>query len=362
MQSTRTRRDARRRQDIARVVGGSPGHPLLAIQRSAGNRAVSTLVRLQRDGVPSPDGRAAPRLPGSLLPGPEFFAPKPIPQKVRTAVEDWLDLHKFGILLQKDAGSISMPEVIARMREEVAGAGGIEVYQLEQLARQRLGHAAPPPTRGRQTPGGQASELAARLKNILGKKVEVGNDAANLVISVSGAVGKLRAGGIEATAEAGAGGVGGKVKIGRGTVSVAPDEVGLKTTIPLGGSDGVFAAKLAKDGDTWSKWSASFSFPVVGRSIVDARPATDAIGASVRKAEAAIRDIAGHLQEGGMPTDAFVLERIGQVTPAISKVGGAVKTQDPGVSVRIGASGGPRDVGSHRVQEATVGVSVVVAF
>jgi hypothetical protein len=63
-----------------------------------------------------------------------------------------------------------------------------------------------------------------------------------------------------------------------------------------------------------------------------------------------------------MPTDEFVRERIGQITPAISKVGGAVKAQDPGVSVRIGASGGPRDVGGQRVQEATFGVSVVVAF
>lgn len=286
-----------------------------------------------------------------------------MPPRVRTAIESWLDSHKLGISMQKDAGSISMPEVVAQIREEVAGAAAVEPFQIESLARQRLGHAAPPGTRGRPTPLGQTSELTARLKNLLGQKVEVGTDAANLVISVSGAVGKVAVGDVEASAEAGTGGIAGQVRVGPGTVTASPDAFALKTSIPMGGGTGVFAAKLAKDGDAWSKWSASFSFPVVGRTIVDARPAVTAIGSSVRQAEQALRDIAGHLGGGGGPADSYVRERIGQITPAISNVGSAVTKQEgPSVTVRVGASGGPTQVGGQSVQEATVGVSVVIAF
>ncbi len=300
----------------------------------------------------------------SLLPGPEFFAPRPIPADVRQRIEDWLDSRRIGISIQTDAGTISMPEVVARIRDEVPGAADVEVFQVEQLARQRLGHAAPPQTRGRQTPSGQTSELVARLKNLLGAKVEVGTDAANLVVSITGVVGRLRAPGVEATAEAGAGGVEGRVSVGgRATVTATPDSFGLRTTFPMGRTNGVFAARLSRSGDTWSRWSTSFSFPIVGRTLVDARPAVDAIGSSVRAAEQAIRDIAAHLHGGGSPTDDVVRERIGQITPAISNVGKAVEEQPgPSVTLRVQAGGGPREIGGRQVQEATAGVSLVIVF
>lgn len=330
------------------------------LQRTAGNGAVNSLLAVQRD-----DDFASPPtplpMPGSLV--PRYVPPAPIAGRVRERIVAWLDSRKTGISLQVQDGTVSMPELVAQIREQVAGAAAAEVVQIESLIRQRLGRFTPPRTRGRQTPGGQTSELAARLKNALGKQVEVGTNAANLVISVSGAVGKLKAGDVEASAEAGTGGVGGKVKVGGGTVTASPDSFGLKASIPVGSGNGTFAAKLSKSGDAWSKWSASFSLPIVGRSTIDARPVADAIGDSVRKAEQATRDIAGHLHRGGMPTDPYVRERIGKVTPAIGKVGSAVKAQEgPNVSVRVGAGGGPKEVGGQTVQEAHVGVSLVIAF
>lgn len=330
------------------------------LQRTAGNTAVLSLLAVQRD-----DDYASPPapvpMPGSLV--PRYVPPAPIAGRVRERIVAWLDSRKTGISMQVQAGTVSMPELVAQIREQVAGAAAAEVVQIESLIRQRLGRFTPPRTRGRQTPPGQASELAARLKNLLGKEVEVGTDAANLVISVSGAVGRVRVGDVEASAEAGTGGVGGKVRIGRGTVTASPDAFGLKASIPMGSGSGTFAAKLSKSGATWSKWSASFSLPIVGRSTIAPRPAADAIGDSVRKAEQAIRDIAGHLHRGGIPTDGYVRERIGKVTPAIGKVGSAIETQEgPNVSASIGAGGGPKEVGGQTVQEAHVGVSLVIAF
>lgn len=361
------------RRRSARRVGTSPparrspdsaasDHRLLDVQRSAGNAAVGELVRINREPPGALD--LSPRGKRSLVPRAEMLQPDPVPSRVRDAITAWLESHKMGITMQVDSGTISMPEVIASIRDEVAGAKAVEPWQVTQIVRGVLGRYAPPDTRGTQTPMGQQSELAARLGNVLGTKVEVGNEAANLVVKVSGALATVKAGGVEARAEAGAGGVKGTVDIGgRVKATATPSSVGFSAPIPMGSAQGKFAAKLSKSGDSWSKWSASFSFPVVGDKPIDARPAVNALESSVREAEAAISDIAGHLAGGGAPADDFVRERIAKISPAIKNVGAAVKERKgPNVTVKIGGSGGPKEVGGQRVQESTVGVSVVIEF
>ncbi|MBW3578939.1 MAG: hypothetical protein KY462_14600 [Actinobacteria bacterium] len=335
------------------------------LHQQVGNVAFGQLLRLQRDDQPGGGGPVSLRMrpPPSLLPGPGLLLPRPVPDDVRAGIEAWLDRRRIGISMQVDAGTISLPELVAQIREEVTGAARVEVFQIEDLVRRRLGAYTPPPQRGRQTPAGQASELAARLRNILGMQVRVGSDAANLVVSISGAVATARAGGVEARAEAGPGGVSGTLGTGRVTATASPDSFGLRATIPLAGAEGVFAARLARDGDTWSRWSVSLSFPVVGRRPIDARPAAEAIASSVTAAEGAIRDIAAHLHGGGSPTDSYVRERAGRISPAISRVSSAVQRRDgPNVTVRLGAEGGPSQVAGERVQAATAGVSLVIEF
>lgn len=338
----------------------------VALHQQVGNAAFGRLLRVQRDD-PSGGGPVSLRMRpplDPLRPDLRLLAPRPVPDDVRVGIGSWLDRHRTGITLEVDAGTISMPEVVARIRDEVPGAAQAEAWQVEVLVGGRLGAYAPPPQRGRQTPAGQASELAARLRNLLGLQVRVGSDAANLVVSVSGAVATARAGGVEARAEAGPGGVSGALGIGgRVTATASPDSFGLRTTIPLAGAEGVFAARLARDGDTWSRWSVSLSFPVVGRRPIDARPAADAIASSVTAAEGAIRDIAAHLHGGGSPTDGYVREQAGRISPAISQVGSAVeRRQGPNVTVRLGAEGGPTEVAGGRVQAVTAGVSLVIEF
>lgn len=340
----------------------SPEAGALHLQRLAGNRAAASVAAVNRDASQALD--LSPRKAASLRMRPELLLPDPIPAKVRAQILSWLESHKLDITIRVDEGAISMPEVIADVREAVAGAADVEPFQVKQLVDEVMGRYAPPATRGKQTQRGQESELAARLANVLGRKVQVGGDSGRLVLSLSGVVAGAKAAGVGVGAEAGTGGIKGTVDIkGRVKATATPSSFALKTSIPMGSATGVFAAKLSKSEGSWSKWSASFSFPVVGNKPVDARPAVDAIRSSVVEAEAAIRDIAAHLHRGGSPTDDYVLKRIGKISPAIKNVGAAVKKpKGPNVTLKVGAGGGPRKVGGQAVQESTIGVSVVVVF
>jgi hypothetical protein len=329
--------------------------PLLRLQATAGNAAVARAVRAGR--LTAPGGAALARDLAPLVPA---ITPQPMAASIAMRVSAYLETMRLSIKLRKEAGTISMPELVNDVRQNVPEALQATPYQIEVVISETLGGDTPPASRATQSADGRSAQLEASILNHLPKppkELKLYAGPGSLSFSMSGVEAAVKAGPVTATATQDGATV--KVKEGdatvTGTASFQGDAFGLKAAI--GGAS--FDASVHKDSATkqWSKWQASVKIPIAGGETVEERPPAEEITASVMKAQAAIADVIAHLQAGGSPTDDFVKQKMGDIKPAISKVSSAVEQRKgPRASVKLSVGTGDPKLGSYGL------VSFVVEF
>lgn len=364
------------------------------LQRAAGNAAVTSLLHVQRDedeggqsllsmrppakeditlgGASRPTGSLVPKLTPEQL--ASIFAEEEAKQdRLRPLVTRWLEAKRGWISDQVIQGTLSMPELVALIRDEVEGAMDVPPVFIEQVAKQHLGRGAPPRTRRQVSQAGVLSEIAAIISSATSARIKVGTDAVGLTVGITGVVtGKVEVGGVEASVEAdakkaGIEGVKGKAKVGPVGVQATHKSVGLDIEFPfVGGSKGKLKGSVSKGG----AWKVGISLPLAGSKPIAAHPTAEAIGKSVREAEAAAREIVSVLNRGEEPDEA-ALENLA------SKVGSALKTVEkvakpgksatgPQLTLDLGVEGGQRELpgagDAVKVPELKGGLNVVLRF
>ncbi|HTI35146.1 MAG TPA: hypothetical protein VL422_15825 [Miltoncostaea sp.] len=358
MPRTRRPEELAELEEAARERPQAPVPPVVALGRDAGNRAVSGL--LQRQGgttssvTPPPIYLQVP--PTSKLAGEPVG---PLSDTVATAIRSYLADRRYEIGNKAVAGTLSMPELIQTIREEVPGASSAPVDQIEKVVRSELGVTAPPPFRRKRTAQGAGAELAARIANALpsAPRLRVDFAGGSVALTMKGLVASTSVGGAKVTATGTPGG--GEVTAEKGGASVtasgAADAFGLTAKFERA----AFEAKIEKDDKTgnWSKWEVGLRVSVVGDEPLEPMPDIPELREAAVKAEAAIRQIVGHLQAGGRPDDAKVKELMKDVKPAIEGVKRAVETPaGPKVTVGAGVKGGDDKLGT------VAGLSLIVEF
>jgi hypothetical protein len=341
----RRRRDEEEAAEAAALAAATePSHArLLRLQATAGNAAVARAV-LARD------------LPALVPPiRIEEMAPA-----AAAKVAAYLETMRLAIQLRKQDGTISMPEVVNMVRQNVPEALAATPFQVELVITDTLKGDAPPYARAAQSADGRSAQLEASILNQLPKppkELKLYAGPGSLSFSMSGVEAQVKAGPVTATADQG----GGKVTVKEGDVTVtgtgsfAGDAFGLKASVGAASFD----ASIHKDGGTkqWSKWQANLKFPIAGGETVEERPPTEEITESVMKAQGAIADVIAHLQAGGSPTDDFVKAKMGDIKPAITKVSAAVEQRKgPKASVSVSVGGGDPKLGTYGM------VSLVIEF
>jgi hypothetical protein len=334
--------------------------PVVALQRSAGNRAVSGLVQRQGTGgfTFSP---ITPRAPSLNLPPDSPTAigrARPVlSEEAAGKVRAYLEGRRYEIGSRVSDGTISMPEVVQAVRENVPEATSAPVPDIEKQVRAVFGALTPPPARRKRTAEGAGSEIAARIANALpgAPKLKLNLSRGSIELTASGLVASTRAG--SATVTATGTPSGGEVKAEDGSTSVAvtagKDAFGLSAKMERA----TFEAKIERDekAGTWSKWEIGLRVALVGDEPLEQMSDIPELRDTVTKAEAAIRAIVGHLQAGGSPTDTKVKDLMKDVKPAIEGVKRAVDApKGPRVTVGATAKGGDDKLGTF------AGLSLIV--
>jgi hypothetical protein len=342
-------------EDVA--VGAGAGWPaqILRLQATAGNAAVARAARAGRLGAP-----ARPTLARDLPALVPQIKVEEMPADLAAKVAAYLETMRLAIQLRKQDGTISMPEVVNMVRQNVPDALAATPFQIELVVTDTLKGDTPPASRGTQSADGRSAQLEASILNLLPKppkELKLYAGPGSLSFSMSGVEAQVKAGPVTATADQDGGSV--KVKEGgvavTGTGSFQGDAFGLKASI----GSASFDASVHKDSATkqWSKWQASVKIPIAGGETVEDRPPTEEITESVMKAQAAIAAVIAHLQAGGSPSDDFVKQRMGDIKPAISKVSAAVEQRKgPKASVKLSVGTGDPKLGTYGM------VSLVVEF
>lgn len=363
-------RSRRRRHDEEPQSAAAPGvRPVtpegmvLEVQRGAGNGAVSRL--LQRDTSGLIFNPVAPRTP-DLFPRPGQLGAgagmaTPIPEATAQKIRSYLEGERYAIQSRVADGTISMPEVVQMVRQGVPEAAALDGGAVEgEVQRFFRGMAVvPPPTRRKVSGEGRGQEFAARIANALpsAPKLKLSSRAGSLELTASGLVASTTVGGVNVTATGTPSG--GEVKGEKGdtsvTATVSATSVGLSGKVDRAS----FGAKIEKDTNSgqWSKWELSVRVALAGDEPLEEMPDIPELTETVVKAEAAIRQIAQHLQAGGDPRDAKIKDLMKDVKPALEGVKRAVeKPKGPNVTVGVTAKGGDEKLGVF------VGVSLIVEF
>lgn len=344
------------------VPPATPEEMVLEVQRSAGNGAVSRL--LQRDTGGLVFSPLAPRTP-DLFPRPGQLGVggmgTPVPEATAQKIRSYLEGERYTIQSRVVDGTISMPEVVQMVRQGVPEAAALDGGAVEGEVRRFFRGMAvvPPPTRKRVSGEGRGQEFAARISNALpsAPKLKLSSRAGSLELSASGLVATTAVGGATVTATGTPSG--GEVKAEKGdtsvTATVSATSVGLSGKVDRAS----FGAKIEKDEKSgqWSKWELSVRVALAGDEPLEEMPDIPELTETVVKAEAAIRQIAQHLQAGGDPRDAKIKDLMKDVKPALEGVKRAVeKPKGPNVTVGVTAKGGDEKLGVF------VGVSLIVEF
>jgi hypothetical protein len=323
-------------------------HPLLELQRGAGNAAVARM--LAREPAADAPVQLFKPAPIPLGANPLLYAPKLTPE-VEQAVDRWLTEQAPGFKVGMSSGTISMPEVIDLVRRKVPEAADASPEAIRARVNLIVGDV--PATRGKPDLGGRQTQRAASVSNMFPTpptSVTIGGSKTSLTVGISGAELKTAKDGAHVTAKADQEGAEAEVK--KGDVKVGASgkwdgsEFGVKTEVA-----GVkFGGKVERKGESW-KWSGGLVFQLSGEE-VDELPD---IGGVVAAAHSAISDSIGHLQGGGSPTDGYVTGRMAKIKPAIDAAGKvAGRGGKSGATLRVTASG--EDGGF------TAGVSLVIVF
>jgi len=333
---------------------------VLALQRSAGNAAVARLLARE----PAAD---APVLPNfykpsrpNLLPGlgGPALTQDELPMAVQMAVDAHLD-QQFPSYLEKSlAGTLSMPEVVAELRQRVPQAASVPGAALADLVRKHRfdNHSFKvPDQRAKVDSTGLTKQAEASIANALPSvptSVFLSGAAGSLRLSISGAQIKTKVGG--ATVKVDAGKEGAEAEVKKGDVSVGASaawsgkEFAIKTDVKGAKLEG----KVAKDDTKGWGWSASLVMPLLGEEI-DVLPDLQKV---VKEAHDAIVEVVTHIQGGGDPKDAYVTERLAKIKPAIDAAQRtAQKSKGPAVTLRA-------KVGGDFAGGFSAGVTLTVEF
>jgi hypothetical protein len=315
----------------------------MRLQNGVGNAALARAM-LNRD-LPSVIPRIAP--------------PEEAPAAIQAPIKAYLERMRLAVQLRNQEGTMSMPELVNWVRQNVPEALQATIFQIQMVITDVLGTDTPPPTRKQTSSDGRSAQVEASILNSLPKppkELKIYAGPGSLTFAFSGDA-TLKVGPVTAKADKDGGSV--SVKDGNrsvtGSGSFAGDSFGLKAS--LGGLS--FDAQVKKDSSTkeWSKFNATIKIPIVGGETVEGRPPHDEIADAVTKAEAAIEDVIAHIAAGGSPTDEVVKTKMGAIKPALENVTKAVEVRKgPQASVKVTVGTGDPKLGSYGV------VSLVIEF
>jgi len=285
--------------------------------------------------------------------------PKDMDPQVKQAIVKYLQLMKTAIEDHILRGTISMPELINQVRQNVPEALTVQAHEIEPVISEALGSLTPPWTRKVTTADGRSAEVEASILNQIPKppkELKIYAGPGTLTFGFSGEV-TIKAGAVTAKGDKDGGSV--TVKDGdtsvTGTGSFSGDSFGLKASV----KNLAFDAQIRKDSGTkeWSKFNATVKIPIAGGETVEGRPPTEEITQAVMASEAAIKDVIGHIAQGGSPTDEVVKAKMALIKPGLEKVTEAVEQRKgPQASLKITVGTGDPKLGSYGM------VSLVIEF
>jgi hypothetical protein len=318
-----------------------PAAAILALQRSAGNAAVTQLLaRAPGDAPIMLPGLNTPLTPG-IGGGPIYL--DQVPMSVQMPVDKYLDDHTADYLERVMAGTISIPEVVAELRQKLPQAATISSSSLAGLvAGHRFSNATLkiPDTRGKVDATGMTKQAEASIANSLPSiptSVTLSGSAGQLTLSISGVQLKTSKDGVHVTVDAGKDGP--SVEAKKGDVSAGASakwdgtEFGIKTQVKDAKLDG----KVSKDPAKGWTWSAGLVMPLWG-SEIDVVPDLTKV---VADAQGAISESVAYIQGGGSPKDAYVTDRLAKIKPAIDAAQRtAQKSKGPAATLRANVGGG----------------------
>ena len=273
------------------------------------------------------------------------------------AVDTYLDNHTADILEKVMAGTISIPEMVAELRQKVPQAATVDASAIAGLVgSHRFSNATLhiPDVRGKVDAGGLTKQAEASIANALPSvptSVTLRGSAGTLTLSISGVKLQTAKDGVHITAEAGKDGP--SVEAKKGDVSAGASakwdgsEFGIKTQVKDAKLDG----KVSKDPAKGWSWSAGLVMPLWG-SEIDVVPDLAKV---VSDAQDAIGESIAYIQGGGSPKDSYVTDRLAKIKPAIDaaqRTAGANK--GPSATLRASVGGGAGGL--------TAGLTLTVEF
>ena len=332
-----------------------PAAAIIALQRSAGNAAVTRmLARAPGDAPIVLPGLNTPLTPG-IGGGPIYL--DQVPMSVQMPVDTYLDNHTAEILEKVLAGTISIPEMVAELRQKVPQAATISASALAGLvAGHRFSNATLkiPDVRGKVDSTGLTKQAEASIANSLPSvptSVSLSGSAGTLTLSISGVQLKTAKDGTHVTVDAGKDGP--SVEVKKDDVSAGASakwdgtEFGIKTQVKDAKLDG----KVSKDPAKGWTWSAGLVMPLWG-SEIDVVPDLSKV---VSDAQDAIGESVAYIQGGGSPKDSYVTDRLAKIKPAIDAAQrAATKSKGPAATLRANVGGGGGGF--------TAGVTLTVEF
>jgi hypothetical protein len=317
-----------------------PAAAILALQRSAGNAAVNRmLARAPGDAPIMLPGLNTPLTPGA---GSSLGLGQ-VPMSVQMPVDAYLDNHTPDILEKVLAGTISIPEMVAELRQKVPQASTISSSSLAGLvASHRFSNATLhiPDVRGKVDAGGLTKQAEASIANSLPSiptSVSLSGSAGTLTLSISGVKLQTAKDGVHVTAEAGKDGPSVEAKKGDVSAGASAKWDGSEFAIKTQVKDAKFDGKVSKDPAKGWSWSVSMVMPLWG-SEIDVVPDLTKV---VSDAQDAIGESVAYIQGGGSPKDSYVTDRLAKIKPAIDAAQrAATKSKGPAATLRANVGGG----------------------
>jgi len=333
---------------------------ILALQRSAGNAAVARMLARAPTDAPVLPGLTDPKKP--LLPGlggAPALSQDELPAGVQMAVDTHLDVLFQSYLQKSLEGTLSVPEVVAEVRQKVPQAASVPGAALAGIVRTHRFSMASfkiPEERKKVDSAGLGKQAEAAIANALPSvptSVFLSGAGGSLRLSISGAQVKTKIGGATVKVDAGKEGAEAEVKKGDASVAASAAWSGKEFAIKTDVKGAKLEGKVAKDDTKGWGWSASLVMPLMGDEI-DVLPDLQKV---IGEAHGAIAEVVAHVQGGGDPKDAYVTERLAKIKPAIDGAQRAAqKSKGPAATLRANAGGDFAGGGF------SAGISLVVEF
>ena len=345
---------AEEREQAAPAPAPPVAASILALQRSAGNAAVARM--LARAPLDAPLLPGIPDLKKPIVPGlGGGLGVVDLPMGVQMAVDEYLEMQKGAYNQRVIDGTISVPEVVAEIRQRVPQAASTPGAAIATAVRTHdfKVNLTIPEERTKVDATGLTKQAEAAIGNALPSvptSVSLSSSAGNLTLSISGVKLKTSVGGAKVTVDAGKDGPSAEVKKGDVSAGASAKWDGTEFAIKTQVKDAKLDGKVSKDPVKGWSWSAGLVMPLWG-SEIDVLPDLNKV---VADAYGAIGESVSFIQGGGSPTDSFVTERLAKIKPAIEAAQRTAKQSGPSATLRASVGGGAGGF--------SAGVSVVIEF